>query len=325
MAEGTEQPSTTTSSSSLSDWLRIYLTGICMGAADMVPGISGGTIALITGIYERLITAIAALDPHVLTAFPAARTGAGRQRLSESLEEMDVPFLLVLGAGIATAILLLSRVIPVAFDNYPAVTSAFFFSLMAASALVIYRGVRVETPAQQGVGVIGVVIAFVLGGATNGGQGGTLPVVFLAGAVAVSAMVLPGISGAAFLYVLGQYEYLLGSLNDFLDAVVGLPVGGGVDAVIDTGPVVIVFVTGAAVGLVTMARVVSWALERYRVALLVFLVGLMVGALRLPVERAVAETAVWTTGRLVAVALAGVLGGVVVLLLERHTASLEYT
>jgi len=159
---------------------------------------------------------------------------------------------------------------------------------------------------------------------TAAGDGGSLPIVFFAGAIAVSAMVLPGSSGAAFLYVLGQYQYLMASLNDFLDALAAVPRGGGVGPVIDTGPVIAAFVIGAVIGLLTMARTVKWTLERYRVALLVFLVGLMVGALWLPVEQAVAETIPRTPGRVAAIALAVAVGAGAVFVLDRRTESLEY-
>lgn len=310
--------------SSLRDWLRIYLTGICMGGADMVPGISGGTIALVAGIYERLVTALAALDPRAFASVRSARAGQRRRRLVATLESMDVPFLLVLGAGIATAVLAVSWVIPLAFERYPVAMSAFFFALMAASAVVIYRSVPVETAGQRAVGVVGAVLAFGVSGVTAAGGDGSLPIVVLAGAIAVSAMVLPGISGAAFLYVLGQYQYLMASLNEFLDAVAAIPRGGGVGPVIDTSPVIAAFAIGAVLGLLTMARAVAWALERYRVALLVFLVGLMVGALRLPIEQAAAETIPRTPGRLAAVVLALVVGAGAVFVLDRRTDSLEY-
>ncbi len=296
-----------------------------MGAADMVPGVSGGTIALITGIYERLVTAIAALDPRVLGELVDIRTSAARERSYELLLEMDVPFLLALGFGIATAVLATSRVIEVAFTSFPAVMSAFFFCLMAASAVVIYRDVDLETIGQRTAGLGAIVIAFTVSGATSGGTAGSLPMIFVAGAVAISAMVLPGISGAAFLYILGQYEFLLGALNEFVGAAFALPSGGSTDALVETGPLLVAFMTGAVLGLVTIARLVKWALERYRVALMAFLIGLMVGALRLPVERALAETAQWTPGLIAGIVLAGALGGGVVLLLEQYTDSLEYT
>lgn len=307
------------------EWLAIYLKGMCMGAADIVPGVSGGTIALITGIYDRLIAAIAALDPRILASVPALSSADGRTEFRNDLLAMDVPFLVVLGAGIGTAFVLMSRVIHAAFEAYPAVLNGFFFGLIAASAVVIYRVTDIDTAGRTGALVVGAVLAFLISGAAETGGRASLALVFLAGAIAVSAMVLPGISGAAFLYILGQYQYLIGVLGEFTDAVVALPGGGTIDAVVTPGVPVVVFLAGAALGLLTMARVVKRALERNRMATLGFLVGLMVGALRLPVEEAADATEVWTTGLLGAVVIATLAGITVILALESYSDSLDYT
>lgn len=307
------------------EWLSIYLKGVCMGAADIVPGVSGGTIALIAGIYDRLIAAIAGLDPRILATVPALASGEGRARFRDELLEMDVPFLLVLGLGIGTAVLLMSRLITAAFEAYPAVLNGFFFGLIAASAVVIYRVTDVDTPGRIGALLFGAVLAFVVSGATESGGDASLLLVFLAGAIAISAMVLPGISGAAFLYILGQYEYMLGALTEFTDALVGLLGGGTVEAVVDPGVPVVAFMIGAVAGLLTMARLVKRALERNRMATLGFLVGLMIGALRLPVDEAAAATEVWTPGLLAAVVGATLVGAAVVLGFDHYTDSLDYT
>ena len=308
----------------LRDWVVIYLKGFCMGAADIVPGVSGGTIALITGIYERLIAAIAALDPRILGQVRGLHTDDGRRHLIETLARIDLPFLLALGAGIVTAFLLMSRVITALFELYPAQLSGFFFGLMAASAVVIYRDVPVARPRTAIAGATGIVIAFVLSGSFAPGSAGSLPAVFVAGAIAISAMVLPGISGAAFLYILGQYHYMLGALTDLTDAVVGLARGGSFAAAVEPGIVVGTFVIGAVIGLLTMARVVKWALARYRLATLSFLTGLIVGALRLPVHEATIHTAEWTPALLAGTVLAAAVGAAAVLALDRYTGSLDY-
>ncbi|ELY36081.1 DUF368 domain-containing protein [Halalkalicoccus jeotgali] len=307
------------------EWLSIYLKGICMGAADIVPGVSGGTIALIAGIYDRLIAAIAALDPRVLATIPGLTSAEGRTRFRERLVEMDVPFLLVLGAGIGTAVVLMAQVIEAAFEAYPAVLNGFFFGLIAASAVVIYRVTDVDTPGRIGALTAGAVIAFVVTGVAETDGQTSLVLLFVAGSIAISAMVLPGISGSAFLYIFGLYQYLLGVLGDFTDALLGLAGGGSVDAVVEPGIPVVVFLAGATVGLLTMARLVKRALERNRMATLGFLVGLMIGALRMPVEQAAAATEVWTPGLIAAVVAATLVGIVVVLGFDYYTDSLDYT
>jgi putative membrane protein len=307
------------------EWVVIYLKGLCMGAADIVPGVSGGTIALITGIYDRLIAAIAALDPRVLADLSGVGSHEGRHRLYDELVAMDLPFLLVLGAGIGSAFVLMSRIITLAFEAYPAVLNGFFFGLIAASAVVIYRGIAVDSPGRIAALLAGAVLAFLVSGAAETGGAASLAMVFLAGAIAISAMVLPGISGAAFLYILGQYQFMLGALTEFTDALVALPGNGTVDDAVAPGIPVVVFMTGAVVGLLTMARIVKRALERNRMATLGFLVGLMVGALRLPVDEAAAATETWTPGLLVAVVLAAVVGVVVILAFDSYGEPLDYT
>lgn len=302
-------------------WLVVYLKGVAMGTADAVPGVSGGTIALITGIYDRLVVAIASLDPRLLIEVVGA--GDRWEALRDGLVEMDVPFLLVLGIGVMTGIATVSRVLELALDELRLVTFAFFFGLIAASAVALADEVSLETRGRAAAGAVGVVAAFVLVGEFRTGLGHSLPVVFLAGVVAISAMVLPGISGSFLLLVLGQLGYLAGTLNDFLDAVGSALAGGGTEGLFAPGIVVGTFGAGAAVGLLSVARVVEWALERDRAVTLTFLVGLMVGALRLPVREVRAEAGVEPLAWGAAVVAAAV-GGVAILLLDRYTAGIGY-
>ena len=306
-------------------WLRVYLKGVFMGAADSVPGVSGGTIALITGIYERLIGAITAADPTDLWLLTGVHTAEGRAALRERLVEIDLPFLLVLGLGIVTAIVSVSRVVHVALGSQRALTFAFFFGLIAASAIVLYTEVDVGSPGRLAVAVAGFLFAFVVSGVTSGGSlPHTLPIVAAAGSVAVTAMILPGISGAFILLLLGQYEYLTGVLSAFVDALVGLVNGGSLRSVTDPAATVVAFGLGGVVGLLSVAYLIRWALANYRAATLAFLVSLMVGALRLPAIEVLGNTASWTPPTIGATLLAGGLGAGLVLALDRYTDDLEY-
>jgi len=291
----------------------VYLKGIAMGTADAVPGVSGGTIALITGIYERLIAAITSLDPRVLAAVAGARTAAGRRRLRTRLREMDVPFLLALGTGLATAIVVVARGVEAALEAVPGLTYAFFFGLIGASAVVLYERRWLARPRLLGASAAGFTIAVLIAGATaTGGVGHGLPILFGAGTIAIAGMVLPGISGAFLLLLLGQYEYMAERLNAVVD---GLATGVPRDAVVDIAG----FLAGAAVGLFTIAYGVRWALARDRAATLAFLVSLMVGALRLPVREVGAATETWTPTAVGAVAGAVAVGAGVVLALDAAT------
>lgn len=303
----------------------VYCKGLAMGAADAVPGISGGTIALITGIYERLIQALTALHPGVLRNLPAAYRREVRGRLVGELVEMDVPFLVALGLGMVTAVVVLARLVQFALDATPGPTFAFFFGLIAASALVLFEREWLSTPGRWGAAALGFALAFLVAGATaTGALPHTLPVVFAAGAVAISGMVLPGISGAFILLLLGQYDYMTATLNRFVDGTFAVATGGPVAEFVEPASVVVVFVAGAFVGLFTVAYAVRAALERYRIGTFVFLVSLMLGALRYPAIRIEDATGEWTpsvAGSVAAAALAGVL---VVVLLDRYTDDLEY-
>lgn len=303
----------------------VYLKGAAMGAADTIPGVSGGTIALITGIYERFVTALAELDPSALRYVPRLHTADGRRGLVRSLSRMDFFFLVALALGVFTAVLTLSQVVHTALVSYPAPTFAFFFGLIAASAVVLYDAVSVESGRAVAAAVAGFVVAFLVTGVSEGGVlGHSLPVVFGAGAVGITAMVLPGISGAFILLLLGQYEFLTGTLSAVVDGAVGALTGGSSAGLASGLVTVAAFGSGAVVGLLTVARVIRWALAAYRAATLAFLVSLMVGSLRLPVVRVLDGVAVWTPGAAAAVGGAALAGAAAVLALDRYTADLDY-
>jgi putative membrane protein len=302
----------------------VYLKGAAMGAADTIPGVSGGTIALITGIYERFVRALTRLDPRILRHVPRLHRAEGRRDLLADLREMDFFFLVALGLGVLTAVVTLSRVVHAALVGFRAGTFAFFFGLIAASAVVLYDAVDVSTPGQGGAALVGFVFAFLVAGVSGASAvPHDLPVVFVAGAVGITAMVLPGISGAFILLLLGQYTYLTGTLSDFVDAILATATGGS-GALVSLGTVVAVFVAGAAVGILTVAHVIRRALDTYRAATLAFLVSLMVGSLRLPAVEVAENVAVWTPASAAAVTAAGLVGAVAVLALDRYTEDLDY-
>jgi putative membrane protein len=311
------------------EFLGVYLKGLAMGAADTVPGVSGGTIALITGIYERLITALTELDPRALGHLGRAHRPDGRAAFVSALRRMDVPFLVALGLGVVTVVVLLSRVVHAALTSYEAETAAFFFGLIFVSAVVLRREVSLETGRQVAAGVAGFAIAFVLAGASADSGGAVavatpLPLVFGVAAVAISAMVLPGVSGAFILYLVGQYEYLTGVLKAFVDHVVALPSRGITPGLVDSGVVVLTFVGGAFVGVFSVAYAVRWALDRAHAATLTFLVSLMVGSLRLPFETVTGTIGTWSASAAAGVGAAALVGGLAVFLLDRYTDDLEY-
>jgi putative membrane protein len=270
------------------EWVRTFVVGLCMGTADGVPGVSGGTIALIAGVYERLLAAITAVTPGRFFAGVRALTpldgGVALARAAAVLEEVDGWFLLALVSGVGTAVVLVGQVVEWAAVHVPVVLFGFFFGLIGASAVILLRAAAISTLPEVAAAAAGVVVAFVASGQSQSllGTGGTV-VVFVAGAVAVSAMILPGISGSLLLVILGQYTYMYAQLGGFLDGIAAVLSGGSPDRLAAPGAEVLTFVLGGFVGLFTVARGVRRALDAHRKMTYAFLVALVVGALRAPV------------------------------------------
>jgi putative membrane protein len=304
-------------------WLVVYLKGVCMGTADAVPGVSGGTIALVTGIYERLISAVTAVSPGRIVAVLAGVVPSRRSDAVAALRAVDAGFLVVLVAGIMTAVVSVTRVIHTGITDFPVPTFGFFFGLIAASAWVLADDVAVDTPGRAAAAVAGFLLAFVVSGRAAASLGSGLSVVFVSGAIAVSAMILPGISGSLLLLILGQYEYMTGTLKSFVNGLLGVVLGGGVGPVVESGVVVVAFVLGAMVGVFTVAHAVKWALEHYRKATLSFLVALIVGALRAPVVKTGDQLSQagrgWTTELLAVFVVTAVVGALLVVGVDRYT------
>ncbi len=218
-----------------------------MGTADIIPGVSGGTIALITGIYERLIFGIRNID-------------------IRNLRSIDLKFFIPLLSGITVAFLTLSGIIEFFLDSFTAPTYAFFFGLILASACVVYKHVDKLSSVNLLFSILGFLFAFLFVGLDILRINHSPPVIFFSGAVAICAMVLPGISGAFILFFLNQYGYMLRALNNlqFLD--------------------IFTFISGALLGILSFSRILSFFLERYKSFTMSFLVGLMLGALRMPLQ-----------------------------------------
>ncbi|WP_414838191.1 DUF368 domain-containing protein [Candidatus Nanosalina sp. VS9-1] len=269
--------------SGLRQWLEIYLKGLAMGAADAVPGVSGGTIALITGIYERLIQALTGITFSTFEDIFVSLKDFNISEIKEKLIDIDIPFLVVLGAGIATAVVLVLRFMHYAISNFPAVTYGFFSGLIAFSAVILYNEVDISTTRRKITAFAGFLFAFIASGYGATSLSHSPLVLVLSGAVAVSAMILPGISGSLILVILGQYEYISAALSDFLSAALKLLTTGDIQPLIQTSGPIAVFVSGAFIGLFSIVHVVRKSLESYRKATMVFLVSMIVGALRAPV------------------------------------------
>lgn len=235
------------------------LRGLLMGAADVVPGVSGGTVALILGIYERLVGAV-----HEVAAGIVAALRGGRSQALAHWRNADLLFVLPLGLGIVVAIGIGSLVLPPLIETYPVIMSAIFFGLIAGALRIPWR--RMSAPRgfhYYALAVAGAVVAFVFSGfAPQDITDPSLLFVFGAAAIAICAMILPGVSGAYLLLVIGIYDVTL-------EAVSGLDVA-----------YIAVFVAGAATGLGVFSKLLSWLLAERHDPTMAVLVGLMAGSLR---------------------------------------------
>jgi len=293
-----------------------------MGTADMVPGVSGGTVALIAGIYDRLIAAIATLYPAPLLHLLRPHDPESRAAFVEAWREMDLTFLLVLGTGMISAVVVLSQLIPIALEDHRALTGSFFVGLIAASVVLIGRDVpwtRVRAALATAAAALVVAVATVTVSLAE-----PSPLfVFVAGAIAISAMVLPGLSGALLLLILGQYEYLLGKLDEFLSAIVGIATGDAPETIVDPAVVVVAFCSGAVIGLLTIGRLVDRALERDRATTIAVLVGLMAGGLY-PPGRMAGNAMSGSAVEVVAAVVVAIVGAILVTAFDAVTNDLDY-
>lgn len=303
--------------------IKIYLKGVAMGAADAVPGVSGGTIALITGIYQRFISALTALTFSSLLSILESLYRREYRQVQDQIKDIDFFFLAFLGTGIITSLLVMLNFMHFMLTNYTVITYGFFFGLIAVSALILYSEINLKSRKNKLVGLIGFLTAFLLSGYGATSLGNSLTVIFLAGCIAVSAMILPGISGSLILVILGQYEYITSALSKFTEAVLTVN-ETGIEGIIDSAPPILVFITGAFVGLFSIANLVEKALTKYRKATMTFLVSMIVGALRAPVKEVnmhlTDQGIEWITV-LPEFVVASIIGGLIVFLLDYRTLS----
>lgn len=306
---------------SFREWLKVYLKGAAMGAADAVPGVSGGTIALITGIYERLIDALSAPDAEKAVELLELLRTRDLRGITDLMKEMDVLFLLILVSGIGSSVLLVLNLMHILLENFAVPTYGFFFGLIAASAVVLYSEVDLSTTYRKIAAVAGFLITFFISdiGATSLGHSPLI--LFLSGAVAISAMILPGISGSLILVILGQYEHMSSLISGLTGDFLKLLHGGNLIEFLENAFPAIIFVSGAVVGVFTVVNAVKMALDRHQQATMAFLVSLMVGALRSPLiqaNKALSGNMIFLEV-LPGFAAAAVVGAAAVLILDRKT------
>lgn len=304
--------------------LKVFMVGVLMGTADAVPGVSGGTIALIVGVYNRLIASITSITlvrlVELFRALTPMNDGISLKRAGIILDKVDFRFLLVLLTGIVTAVISVGQVVEYLEAHAPVLLFGFFFGLIGASALVLTKEISVKTKRQILIAFFGFLLAFVLSGDVRFLDGGGLIVVFLSGGISVSAMILPGVSGSLLLVILGQYTRMYSALGELIDGVVYIIIRGQINEIVDPGRVVLTFLLGGLVGVLTIARLIRKMLTVNREATMAFLVALIFGALRAPItELSSREGFAWTTTTTAKFATVAIAGSTLVFILARNT------
>lgn len=245
-----------------SEYILTAVKGACMGAADVIPGVSGGTIAFIMGIYDKFVASLAAINAEAVKLF---FTG----KFKEFWRHINGGFLLSLVVGIGVSVISLATVMQTLLSDFPIQTWAFFFGLIVASSIFILRGI-------SGWGLRE--ILFLIGGVVLGVTICTLSptqtpdalwFIFLSGAIAICAMILPGISGSFILLILGKYQYILSAVSDL---VAGQNVVGNL-------LIIGVFAIGAVVGILSFSKLLHWLLSRWHKQVLIILAGFIIGSL----------------------------------------------
>ncbi len=225
-----------------------------MGVSDSVPGVSGGTIAVAANIYDRIIYALRAMDAGALRLLLKGRP-------KECWQRVDGTFLLLLGLGIASGLLLSANLIVYLIESNPEPLRAFFIGLIAAAIWMLRGEIVLGDPRNALSAVGGALLVLLVSMASPGDSQPSAVYLFFCGMIAISAMLLPGLSGAFILLLLGAYEYMLAALTAF------------------DIPVLLIFLAGCVLGVLLMSRIVAWLLRRHRRRAYGFICGMLAGSI----------------------------------------------
>ena len=239
----------------------LILKGMAMGIAEVIPGVSGGTIAFITGIYEKLLNTIKAFHPSLLGTF--------RQNgISGVLKDINGNFLAALMIGMAAGVIIGVFGVSHLLETYPEMLWAFFFGLIISSAIFIGKQVKGWGIVEIMAMILGTAIAYYITIASPAQGNDALWFIFLSGAIAISALILPGISGSFILLLIGMYSFIIPTVKTALTT-------------FDKESLIIVgtFGLGCIVGLMTFSRILSWTFKNYKNPTLALLTGFMLGSL----------------------------------------------
>ena len=235
-------------------YLGVTFKGICMGAADVIPGVSGGTIAFLMGIYSELLDSIKSINGEALKLLLSGKVAAFWKHINGN-------FLASLFAGILISVLSLAKLMKYLLEFHPIPLWSFFFGLILASAIYILKGLDKWSLQNIIALLIGVGIAAFICIASPAQTPTDLWFIFICGAIAICAMILPGISGSFILLVLGKYEFIMAAVSQMNILVL------------------VVFAAGCAVGIISFSHFLSWLLKKFYMLTIALLSGFMVGSL----------------------------------------------
>jgi len=240
---------------SISSFIKIAIKGAAMGAANVIPGVSGGTIALITGIFERLINAIKSFDTKALKLILKGEFKAFSKHI-------DLLFLIALFLGIGVAVITLARLFDYLFNNYPVYIWAYFFGLVLASIYYVGNTVKKWSLSAIISFLIGTAVAITISILTPASENDSFLYLLLCGVVAICSMILPGLSGSFVLILLGNYQLVMIDAVNNLNITILLPI-----------------VLGAGIGLIAFSHVLSWLLKKFHNQTIALLTGFITGSL----------------------------------------------
>ena len=245
-----------------------------MGAADVIPGVSGGTIAFIMGIYDQFVGSIASINAEAVKLLLHGK-------FKEFWKHINGSFLLALVIGIGTSVVCLAGLMQMLLADFPIQTWAFFFGLIVASSIFILRGIKDWRVRDAFFIVLGIVLGVTICTLSPTQTPDALWFIFLSGALAICAMILPGISGSFILLILGKYQFIMETITSCVGNVGALMGAEGADKVLfwNSALTLAVFLVGAVVGILSFSKFLHWLLARWNKETLIVLAGFIIGSL----------------------------------------------
>lgn len=245
----------------IKDYIMLAVRGVGMGAADAIPGVSGGTIAFMTGIFEELVASINSINAKAIRLLLSGKVKA-------FWEHINGNFLAAVGIGILFSVATLAKLMLYLLGHHPIETWGFFFGLIVASSIFILKEIEKWSVLSVAMVIFGIILGVTVCTLSPTETPDDLWFIFLSGAIAICAMILPGISGSFILLILGKYEYVMGAIS-------GLTTGD----IAGNLPIIAIFGLGAATGIICFSKFLHWLLGRFHRETLLVMAGFIIGSL----------------------------------------------